>query len=91
MGNKSHFRTTSQRHETHAHAQRRARDLTRAIDSLEGLLLEKYRQVVACCDLLRDLHDHQVLVDLRSDVPEVWGELILVGGNLPAKKDVVGL
>jgi hypothetical protein len=45
-------------------------------------------EVVLGCDLLSNLHDHEVLVDLGGDIAEHGGELVLVGGNLPEQARV---
>mmetsp|Transcript_23038 Transcript_23038/g.45947 ORF Transcript_23038/g.45947 Transcript_23038/m.45947 type:complete len:682 (+) Transcript_23038:130-2175(+) len=55
--------------------------LAGAVDIVEGLLLEEGGEAVLGCDLLNDLHDHDVLVDLRGVGAEEGCELVLVGGN----------
>ena len=49
---------------------------------LEGLLLQQGGQAEAGGDLLDDLHDHEVLVDLRRHGSEQRRELVLVRRNL---------
>ena len=56
--------------------------LSGSVDVREGLLLEEGGEAVLGSDLLDDLHDHDVLIDLRGVGPEERCELVLSGGDL---------
>mmetsp|Transcript_3296 Transcript_3296/g.7121 ORF Transcript_3296/g.7121 Transcript_3296/m.7121 type:complete len:240 (+) Transcript_3296:1398-2117(+) len=60
--------------------------LSRAVDPLEGLLMQQCRKAVLGRNLLHQLHDHQILVDLSGGDAKVRGDLILVGGDLPVAR-----
>ena len=55
--------------------------LTGTVDAVERFFLEKRREAVLGGDFFDDLHDHQVLVNLRDRVAEHRGELVLVRRN----------
>ena len=56
--------------------------LPQAVDAGEGLLLQEDGKAVLGNSLFNDLHDDQVLVDLDSVHPVLWGKLKLAGCNL---------
>mmetsp|Transcript_14852 Transcript_14852/g.31492 ORF Transcript_14852/g.31492 Transcript_14852/m.31492 type:complete len:466 (+) Transcript_14852:484-1881(+) len=63
-------------------AEREVVVLAAAVDALEGLLGQQADKVVLVGNLLHKLHDHEVLVDLRSGEAKEGCALILVGRDL---------
>ena len=56
--------------------------LARAVDALEGFLVEQHLEAVLACHLLHEAHEQHVVVDGQVGLLEDGRELKLVGGHL---------